>query len=364
MSSHSSLIDSLAIRSRLGTILLITSCVFFIAAVPVDAQHTIVLRNLTLIEDATVTSMNVDRVTLSNGLHFFWDQILQGDIGEKQTEFDTFVSNIGLPLYRIRTRMAHGDFRQLQPMANDLLARVGESTGRTAFVTQSACFHHQLGQGNREAAVIPLLEILSIRKSLIDASEIESDLGLQFTEEGLCLNLLPVWFDRVAASETLPVCQDQTVTPESRVYLRSLQTFVQDGGNGSRFVDDQSSWHPVLSAQSSLLTGNYQEVVDTLDKSSLNLSPPQHAIALYYVGLAMKAIQAQDAKETSDQWKLKLLQIPAQYQNRFPELSSAAIYEVVSGSLASSKEYDSLRKELTGRFAKTCFGRRYQSNRK
>lgn len=327
------------------------------------AQNTIVLRDLTLIENVRIESINIDGLVLAGGLRYSWADILQGNVGDQQVEFDSALTNIGLPLFRIRSRMENGNFAELQPMTASLVSQIGTSQGRTAYITWAAAFHDQLTRGNREAAVVPLLKLLSIRDKAGDLSELETRLGLQFGEDGICLNLLPIWFDDDAAADALLNFQDGPWDAASKVYLRSLQNEVPSWGNSMRFHDENSAWLPVLSAQSSLFTGNYQEVIETLGNSELKLNPSQRAIALYYLGQALRAARPENPDAVDNRWKLTLLQIPAEFQSRFPELSAAAIFQVIDGCKASTDELDSLRGELTGRFSNTFHGRRYQSTR-
>ena len=121
-------------------------------------------------------------------------------------------------------------------------------------------------------------------------------------------------------------------------------------------------WQPVLIAQSALLNGNPEQATSVLDKMPSNITPAQRVIALYYRGLAIRDLEKNDPVHSTEQWKLTLLQIPAQYQDLFPELAAAAVYQVWQGSQDAATEYASLTTELTGRFSQTWHGRHYQSS--
>jgi hypothetical protein len=95
-----------------------------------------------------------------------------------------------------------------------------------------------------------------------------------------------------------------------------------------------------------------------------NVTAAERAVALYYRGLAIRHQEARDPDQSTDQWKLTLLQIPAEFQDPFPELSAAAIYEVLQGSDRGCSEYASLAEELTDRFSQTWHGRQYLSSGK
>jgi hypothetical protein len=344
------------------------------------SAQSIVLRDLTLVENARIESLTIDGIVLAGGLRYSWSDILQGEVGDRQVEFDSALRNLGLPLFRVRTRMANGNFGDLQPMADHLLAQAGESGGRTAYIALAACFHDQLARGNREAAAVPLIRLLHIRQSAGDLSALDADLGLQFAGDGTCLNLLPVWFDGAAAAAALQVLKNQKNTSSgnrsqdsadaaelslaARVYWQSLAVAgsAEDATPGEAGLTD--SWRALLAAQSALFNGKPQQLLQTLGNPGRFTTAPQRAIALYYRGLALRDLPVEGSEISTDDWKLTLLQIPAEFEDQFPELAAAAIWQVLDGSDPQLAELDSLRNELAGRFSNTWHGRRYQSSGK
>ena len=125
-------------------------------------------------------------------------------------------------------------------------------------------------------------------------------------------------------------------------------------------ADLDGDWNAILSAQSAWINGNPQLVLESLQNLSANHSREQHAIALYYEGLALQQL-SRDGNDDRHEWALKLLQIPASYQDDFPELAAAAIFAVVSDSRHNSPQWESLHQELLGRFASTWHGRLFRT---
>ncbi len=341
---------------------------FSLLAGSLKAQH-IVLRDLTFIEPVKIETMDVNGLVLDGGLQFLWSDILQGKIDNQQKTFDRLVKEIGLPLFRIQSRMARGSFEDLQPMANQLLRLSKGISGPTAYIANAASFHDFLAQGNREAAAVPLVKLLAMRMEQPNLERLDREIGLRF-EGNICLDLLPIWFDETAAKKAWNNLELATElkpndTQQASPYLLSLQLLGDHPANGLEGEAEKvTDWKPILVAQSALLNSNPRSALDSLENSSLNLDATQRAMALYYRGLAMRDLQMNSPSNATASWKLTLLQIPAQYQNQFPELSAAAIYQVLAGSREIPQEFESLQQELTGRYQKTWHGRRYQSSRK
>ena len=115
----------------------------------------------------------------------------------------------------------------------------------------------------------------------------------------------------------------------------------------------------ILSAQSAMFNGNPREAVESLQNLAANQTREQEAIALYYEGLALQQLSMANP-DGEPVWMLKLLQIPASFQNDFPELSAAAIFQVIEDPRVDASSRATLQQELAGRFARTWHGRRFE----
>ncbi len=329
------------------------------------AQHTIVLRDLTLLHNVRVSRIDADGIELSDRQQFLWHEILRGSVDiHQQEEFDRLLAKIGRPLFRIRARMAVDDVGQLQPMADELYAEVRDSRGATLYATSAARFHDRLHRGQRELAAVPLMELLTLREGDSKLARLDSSLGLTFLESGICQQLLPIWFDRSSAAQALQKIRESSVigaTGEllagaAAVYDSSLQVYAEPGTPG-RAVED---WVPILSAQSAWFNGNHAGVLESLQNLPANPVREQEAFALYYEGLALQQL-SRDPDGQDATWTLRLLQVPASFQNDFPELSAAAIYHVLLDARIDASTRETLQQELTGRFAATWHGRLFQN---
>lgn len=234
------------------------------------------------------------------------------------------------------------------------------------YLARSAQFWSLLHQGNREFAAIPLLRLIQMRQAEPQLQGLDQITGLRFTRFGICENLLPVWFDTRAAAEAMTRLQtmlpppEKDRTPATRVYLNTLAIAagLSAEQTGSPAAD---TWQSIYSAQRALLDKDDQRVAAVLDPADHRAAPARHAIALYYTGLAGSRRVPDDDQADRSAWMLAMLNVPANYENRFPELSAAAIYAVVHHpDNLPGPRFDELRNELATRYRTTVFGRRHK----
>ena len=325
--------------------------------------QSIVLRDLTLIDKPEIASMDIDRLTLSDGRSFPWSIILQGTLENEQESFDKFLREMGTPLFRIESRLIAGNYDSLQPMTDQLLKRTAKTNGRSHYIACAASFHDRLNRGNREAASVPLIQILRMRAQHPELKTLDDRLGLRFSDS-ICLDLLPIWFDKPAAEQALEKIAKEPISPADAVYRDSLEIFVGNKNGAANLTPPHSeTWGPLLVAQSALLNEKPADALDSVGNPTLNMGTAPHALALYYAGLAMRDLGAVDPNVKTASWKLTLLKVPALYEDDYPELSAAAIYQILNSPSNPSNDYESLRNELTNRFRDTWYGRKFQSNK-
>lgn len=340
----------------------------------VDASNsccqTIVLRDLQLIEGADVAAMTVEGVTLADGRNWRWDQIQEGDVGPQwQSEFERWLKEIGEPLFRVRQRLASRDYSSLQPHADELASHAiqYESTSSVYYLACCAKVRSALDQQQREAALVPLLELLRVRNEARTFHDIEELSELHFAESRLCDELLPVWFDADAAREQLAQIRKSARVPKAipgdaaYIYLNTLAIAAGESAIPVENSPSDDPWRLIYSAQSALLAGNNEQVARELDADLFRDSAERHAIALYYLGTAQSQMEPQsvDSNVNTNRalWMLTLLKIPALYEDRFIELSAAAVSAVVNHpDSASQVDFEHLRSELAGRYRQTTFG--------
>lgn len=357
---------------NVATRILPIACCVVLFTFPVSncCGQTIVLRDLQLIDDVKVISMSVEGIALEDGRSRSWDLIQEGEVStEQQVEFDRWRTEIGEPLFRVRLRLASGDYASLQPHANDLASRTVQNEPNSSVYYLACCAQVRscLYQKQREAALVPLLEILRLRNPTPPYMEIEELASLHFSEDGICHELLPVWFHSDVAAEQLAQIRQSVNFLETssgataQVYLNTLAISAGESKLPFESTAIDDPWRLLYSAQSALLAGNHEQVVSQLDANLFSESAERHAIALYYLGMAQSRLPTPSIDSgpvvRNPAWMLTLLKIPALYEDRFTELSAAAISAVVNHSdSANQEDYETLRKELAGRYRQTTFG--------
>ncbi len=338
------------------------------------AQHTIVLRDLTLIRNVTIADVETDGLRVSdNGVLrlVLWCDLLKVATGDahvdeaRQAAVNQSIQQIGLPWYRIRERLRIGDFASLQPTADRLRDQVKNVPGLAMYFACAGQFHAALDDGNRIAAVEPLLQIMRIRRqSPTPMAEYDAAAKLRFDDTGICLNLLPVWFDTDDA-ELEKLIGRITSEPElvelpAGFYYHSL-LIAHDKSKQVPAADPRyGDWTSRLSAQLAFLNNQPGDLATADSIEHLPHGTASHAIAVYYHGLAqMRLTSSATPPSHPTQWAITLLQIPASYGDRFPELSAAAIFHVLQSLDGDAVGRESLSRELGEKYARTHFGKRY-----
>src|SRR4051794_10343566 len=74
----------------------------------------LILRNLDIITDRTITAFDEDGLLLDRPRdggtdRITWDEVERGKVALDQSRFDTLLAKLGPPLYRIRQRLKVGD---------------------------------------------------------------------------------------------------------------------------------------------------------------------------------------------------------------------------------------------------------------
>jgi len=336
----------------------------------------LLLRDLTLIRNRTISSFDLDGVLieLSPGDEqlISWDRIESGQVEEtRQEEFDDLLTQVGEPLFRIRQRLRFEDYDELLPLATSIYPLYRERTSFSAYVVAQSLMWSRIAHGEREQAIEPFLRSYSYLDShRDDYARIPGPRRLQFSKTTvLNPSLIPVWFDAQAAAEVLDDVYDAFKSMKhprptgAYVYVGSLAITAGDQELTDTILTSlEGTDGPALELKSLLqmqlevsqgVKGNVSQKVAAEHNTFL---PENRAIALYWLGQ-----QLITQKETAQRQRgvLKLLNIPATYGSRYQELSAAALHDSmktlaeIGDQLASQK----LRDELRSNFAYTYYGR-------
>ena len=168
-----------------------------------DAADRIILRNLEILSDRTVTAFDADGVRLDDGKQLGWDEIEQAEVSAaQQAEFDRLLAELGGPLYRIRQRLSVGDYRGLLSPAEAVYPRYADRDSPTAYMVIQSLMWGRLAAGRREDSLEPYLRCCEYqRKPGRTQVSLPGQRRLEFDPEtGLSSDLVPIWFDAEAAN--------------------------------------------------------------------------------------------------------------------------------------------------------------------
>jgi hypothetical protein len=324
----------------------------------------LVLRNLKIIADKEVTSFHDDGVELAGGGFVAWDEIERGTVAaDKQAEFDQLLAEIGNPLYRLRQRMAVGDYEGLLPQAEALYPRYAGRSSATAYVVAQGLMWGRIAAGKREGALEPYFTCYAYLRG-VDPKAVslpgERRLRLDM-DTGMTPELPPVWFDAAAARDAVPhvlraIGSLPAPRPEgTRIYYASLVLAAGDAAEAGRFLDGFQTQNrsiaelrDIVLAEREVLSGKPAAAVDSVAARLESMSAANQPLARYWVG---RARLLADAPETKRQGVLHLLHVPAVHGGSAPELSAAGLYESMNAlsALGDARGSIAVRQELLER---------------
>ena len=319
------------------------ACVLLLGSLTGSAAgDELLLRDFTRIRDAQLRQFDEDGVVLQDGRLLGWDQIQRGTVsGDRQAAFDQFLEALGEPLFRIRKRLAAGDYRELSAEAESLYERYRGRQSGTAYVVCQAVMWSRQARGLRESAVEPYLRCFRIlRTQPDDAIDLPGERRLTIDRvTGMSPDLAPVWFDAQAAKDALPgvlqaVAELPAPRPEgTRVYYGTLALAAGNTEEARRVLTGIEGQQPALArfreialAQVDVATGNPQGAVQRLEGLPPADSVETQPLRLYWLGVAR--LQSPD-RLTQQAGLLDLMVIPAVYSDQHPELAAAALYRAV-----------------------------------
>lgn len=349
--------------SWLSVILILVGLIQAPAAV--QGADRIVLRNLNIISDRTVASLDPDGVRLDDGRQIGWDSIEQGRVSsEFQAEFDRLLKSLGEPLYRIRQRLSVGDVRGLHEHAEAVYPSFVGRRSQTAYMVCQSLMWSRLAMGQREAAVEPYLRCFDYLRTVPeDQVQLPGNRRLTFDREtGLTRELRPVWFDTQAAKLALPgvyqaVADLQPPRPEgTRVYYGTLAVAGGEWEMGQKVLGGIQSDTPSLLqlrdiglAQAEVESRRPGPALQRLAATYRDMSPGNLPLAVYWLGVANS--QSEDAK-VRDLGVLQLLRLPGLHARAWPELAAAGLFESMQtfSRMGDTDSLSAVRRELLAKY--------------
>lgn len=360
-------------------------------------QDPIVLRDLTIIRGKTVAGFDDASVTLSDGSSLQWDRILTAQVDpNKQLEFDSRIAKIGLPLFRIKSRVDNQDWAAIGELVEPLYAGLklerlnGPIDSESAHLICYAAMKGRLHRGDRPGAVLPFLQAARIQQlSQKPDDNSQHFLPVDDVNTMMSSEILPIWFDQARvepAFNALTNAIDPTVTPTDVgpiVYLISMAVEMKRLQLARSLLkliesrDGAKPWTLVLLAQIEIAENQLEQASRLLEDNQSKLTQSAAPLGLYLKSakffqagevplsnrVAPPATKLQKNRQIRiDQFSrgmLELLEIPASYGETYPALAAAALYQTaqIAKSLEWSQEGQVMEQELLLRFPTTYHAR-------
>ena len=330
----------------------------------------IFLRNLQRIDAAKITGYDELKVLLSDGTTVGWEEILRADLkDEHQSKFEENIASFGIPFYRLQHRLEIEDWIGAGKLAERLPVRFQTHPSKCGALVNIALFKSYMATGQRELAVAPWLRILkcSTHQKVLQELDKQFENDPSQFESGIANGLLPVFFDQELATKVLATIQEEFEIPakgwayrealEIRTGIRTVYSNRPPGSEQKAGETDE--WQIVLLTAREALGRTGHEYRDLLKERISELSPPAYWAGRYW--LAKANLDSTENKANAD-LALEFLDVAANCESRFPELSAAVLWEA-NEILKSAGRLDDSKKielELLRSFPRSYHGRSIQ----
>jgi len=339
-----------------------------------NAADRLILRNLDILTDRTVTALDEDGLLLDaprtgGSNRITWDEVERGKVALDQARFDALLSEVGPPLYRIRQRLKIGDYVAASDPAESLYPRYGQRKSQTAYLVCQATMWSRIANGKRETAVEPYLrcyELLRVRaassSALPGTRRLQTDPATAISPE-----LAPIWFEPAAAKAALAPVENvirdlsQPRPVGAYVYYATLAASAGEAAEVERMLPllaDTTSgdtWQTIVRAQQELGSGSRGPAIAQMRSQRDALPTLCRPTGLLILGIADAQSMEEDICRDG---LLALLSLPAIYGSEQPELAAGGLYHAAA-ALDKLKDVNgaaAVRRELASRYAGTHFG--------
>ncbi len=347
----------------------------------IDRSEPIVLRDLTLVRNDPVASFDEQGVMLDSQKRIGWSKILQAKVDDqRQPEFDRYLREVGLPLFRLESRLEKRDWAGIgevaEPMYDSLCSGSLVANEELKFLVCRATMESRCYRSQPMEAIEPFLRAAAHQTRLDQDAKTALNpwlLPANDVAQMVSERLLPIWFDGAKAAQVyarLDKAIENGQVPRTSgalVYLASLAVAAENYGLADQLIaeirktssgqDRIADWASVVEANrrlSSGETGQGRQILSRLigQLDGAKSQSAARAIALYLAG----AYPDQDTFETQ---MLNLLRVPAIYGERYSNLSAAALYKAftISREKSDPKQARILVNELLRRYPNTYHGR-------
>lgn len=306
-------------------------------------------------DDAGIT---VDR-KLPQAEFIRWDFVRDFQIDRVEPGLAPY-REIAANLWRARTRLERQDFAMAEPIFERLFQRYRGQTHETSLVVAEGLLRCRLMRGANDAAVIPALEAIRMRRALNSTAPIFAGLPPLFDEvTSLCTQLPPAWVVTAALVQLereLAVYNagtDTTVASMATLYLKAVRHHIgtrQDEQQRTLAADHPGVAYLVLIVDVFDPAPYKREAArDWLLRNVADAPPWQAAWSCYFAGQSRLA-ETESAQH--DGGMVNLACVPARYGEAQSFLAGLAIARLAEAcdALGESAAAASLRTELQVRF--------------
>ncbi len=354
-------------------------------------QSPIVLRDLSLIRGAKVESFDSTGVTLSNKTRLGWDKILRATVApDRQSEFDRNIKLLGLPVFRLKTRIANGDWQGAAEIAAPIFENEdgwNSLSPDLLYLASLTMMKSQLQKGIRDQAIWSFV-VAAEKQSEASEEALKLTGTNRLTQRecqlGVANSILPVWFNPSINKKTVERLEaylksksgaGQQPSPGEIIYLSSMLIELESYDAAKRWLGELDgrratgekeirAWQNVLRARIKLKNGelaaariSLKELVSNqISQNEIEIEAPR-MVALYYAGLTEMAgenvTDSERAKAT-----LTFLTIPAVYGGTHKSLSAAALFQSAEIAKLRGRDDDAqkLRAQLLRKYPRTYHG--------
>ncbi|MEO1972481.1 MAG: hypothetical protein ABGX07_13050 [Pirellulaceae bacterium] len=333
-----------------------------------QAADRIILRDLTILSKRTVVSFNVDGVVLDDGKVLAWDRIKQATVSKDQELFDKQLTELGLPLLRIRQRLRTEDYRGAQEPGEKLLPRYLGRQSESAFTVMLAATWGRIASGRNEEALVPYLYCLEwLRERGEDAvpwpgpRRLAADL-----DTGICQDIPPLWTNKPVAKKVLADvgravgAMRRPWPPGVRIYYASLARAAdaeESVNMALRDFPNTPSWQLYRAIAMSPTTD--PGMVARLKAGSRQGEILPRSLALYWLGRT----ELENGSEVEqDVAMVRLMRVAALFGNDQPVVAAESLM-LVMGHLQETGDAAgavSIRREILERYGTTASADRIQ----
>lgn len=350
---------------RVFAVAALAFCVF---ASPAFADR-IILRNLTVLNDVTVESFDLDGVRLSDGRTFGWDEIERGQIAaDRQAAFDQALGELGIPLLRIRQNLESGADRRLAEVVEPVLEKYRDRRGPTAYLVNQAAMWGRLAEGRREEAVVAYARCLALlTEDRTVADRLPGKRRLEVDPTGIVREISPIFFDANAARQAY----DDVVATIRERKLRQPGLYAYAAALAIAAGDVDVAQNIQASLQ-----GDAKEMAALRDLIGLELTLAKKmpdaaaarksfarwtelssALQPAWIYASGAAIASSEDAAVRDEGIAALLHVPALFAAAEPVVAAASLAQAATAleRAGDAKGAARLRAELTARFPDTSF---------